>query len=150
MLKKIFATDDSLVLLVLRLMLALVFFPHGAQKVFGWYGGNGFGPTLGFFVSKGIPAALAFLAIMAESAGVAALVAGLFTRVAALGLAVNMVICAAANHVQNGFFMNWTGKQAGEGFEFHILVVAIALGLMIGGGGRWSLDGLISQKTARN
>ncbi|MBI5101633.1 MAG: DoxX family protein [Nitrospirae bacterium] len=148
MLKRILGTDDSYALLVLRIMLALVFFPHGAQKVFGWFGGNGFSPTLGFFVSKGIPAALAFLAIMAESVGVAALFAGLFTRVAALGIAVNMIICAAGNHVQNGFFMNWTGKQQGEGFEFHILAVAISLALIIGGGGRWSVDGLISGKRA--
>jgi len=146
MLNKILITDDSSALLVLRLLLALVFFPHGAQKVFGWFGGNGFNATMGFFVSKGTPAILAFMAIMAESVGVVALFAGALTRIAALGIAVNMVVCAAGNHVQNGFFMNWFGSQKGEGFEFHILAVAIALALMIGGGGRWSVDGLISGK----
>jgi putative oxidoreductase len=147
MLKKIIGTDDSVSLFVLRLMLALVFFPHGAQKVFGWFGGSGFSATMGFFVEKaGVPTVLAFLAIMAESAGVLALFAGLFTRVAAVGIAVNMIICAAGNHVKNGFFMNWMGKQPGEGFEYHILAVAISLALIISGGGRWSLDRMISKR----
>ncbi len=149
MLKKILDTDDSFMQLVLRLMLALVFFPHGAQKVFGWFGGNGFSATMGFFVGKGTPAFLAFLAIMAESVGVLALFAGLFTRFAALGIAVNMVICAAGAHVQNGFFMNWMGTQKGEGFEYHILAVTISLALMLSGGGRWSLDRLLSQRYLR-
>ena len=147
MLKKILMTDDSVSLFVLRLMLALVFFPHGAQKVFGWFGGNGFSATMGFFVDKaGIPWLLAFLAVLAESAGVLALFAGIFTRVAALGIAVNMIICAAGNHVKNGFFMNWMGQQQGEGFEFHILAVAICIALIISGGGKWSLDGLLSRR----
>lgn len=147
MLKKILYTDDSVALLVLRLMLALVFFPHGAQKVLGWFGGDGFSATMGFFVDKaGIPWVLAFLAVLAESAGVLALLAGIFTRVAALGIAVNMIICAAGNHLKNGFFMNWMGKQQGEGFEFHILAVAISLALIISGGGKWSLDGFLSRR----
>lgn len=141
MLKKILMTDDSISLFVLRVLLALVFFPHGAQKIFGWFGGSGFSATLSFFVDKaGIPMFLAVLAIMAETVGVLALFAGLFTRVAALGIAVNMIVCAAGNHLKNGFFMNWMGNQSGEGFEFHILAVAISLALIISGGGRWSLD----------
>lgn len=147
MLKKILYTEDSVAQLVLRLMLALVFFPHGAQKVLGWFGGDGFSATMGFFVDKaGIPWVLAFLAVLAESAGVLALLAGIFTRVAALGIAVNMIICAAGNHLKNGFFMNWMGNQQGEGFEFHILAVAISLALIISGGGKWSLDGLLFRR----
>lgn len=147
MLKKILVTDDSATQLVLRLMLALVFFPHGAQKIFGWFGGDGFSATMGLFVDKaGIPWILAFLAVLAESAGVLALFAGIFTRFAALGIAVNMIICAAGNHVKNGFFMNWMGKQQGEGFEYHILAVAICIALIISGGGKWSLDGLLSRR----
>lgn len=147
MLKKILVTDDSVTQLVLRLMLALVFFPHGAQKAFAWFGGNGFSATMGFFVDKaGIPWVLAFLAVLAETAGVLALFAGIFTRIAALGIAVNMIICAAGNHVKNGFFMNWMGNQQGEGFEFHILAVAICIALIISGGGKWSLDRLLSER----
>ncbi|UCG78561.1 MAG: DoxX family protein [Nitrospirota bacterium] len=146
MLNKILRTDDEYASLVLRVMLGLVFFPHGAQKLFGWFGGNGFSATMGFFTTQaGIPTIFAFLAIMAESVGALALIAGFFTRVAALGIAVNMVICALANHLQHGFFMNWFGQQKGEGFEFHILAVALAAGLIIKGGGRWSVDGVLSK-----
>lgn len=146
MYKLILKTDNDVSALTLRLMLALVFFPHGAQKVLGWYGGMGFMGTLDAFTKGGIPTVLAVLAIMAESVGVLALFAGFFTRLAAFGIGANMVICAMGNHVKNGFFMNWFGTQQGEGFEFHILAVAIAVALMIKGGGLFSLDHMIAPK----
>jgi len=147
MFKKLFQTNDDNAMLLLRLFLGLVFFPHGMQKVFGWFGGSGFSATMDMFTSKaGFPAALAFLAIMAESLGAVSLIAGFFTRMAALGIGVNMIVCALGNHVKNGLFMNWMGAQKGEGFEYHLLVVAISAALIIGGGGRWSLDGLIGRK----
>lgn len=146
MFKKLLQTNDDIAMLVLRLFLGLVFFPHGMQKVFGWFGGSGFSVTMDMFTSKaGIPAVLAFFAIMAESLGAVALIAGFFTRIAALGIGVNMIVCALGNHVKNGFFMNWMGTQKGEGFEYHILVAAISAALIIGGGGKWSLDGLIDR-----
>ncbi len=147
MFKKLVRTNDDTAMLVLRLFLGLVFFPHGMQKVFGWFGGIGFSATMDIFTSKaGFPAALAFLAIMAESLGVVALIAGFFTRIAAFGIGVNMIVCALGNHVKNGFFMNWMGTQKGEGFEYHLLAVAISAALIISGGGKWSLDGLIDRK----
>lgn len=147
MVKKLVRTNDDTAMLVLRLFLGLVFFPHGMQKVFGWFGGSGFSATMDIFTSKaGFPAALAFLAIMAESLGVVALIAGFFTRMAALGIGENMIVCALGNHVKNGFFMNWMGTQKGEGFEYHLLAVAISAALIISGGGKWSLDGLIDRK----
>ena len=147
MFKKLVQTKDAYAMLLLRLFLGLVFFPHGMQKVFGWFGGSGFSASMEMFTAKaGFPAALALLAIMAESLGSIALIAGLFTRIAALGIGVNMIVCALGNHVKNGFFMNWMGTQKGEGFEYHLLVVAISAALIIGGGGRWSLDGLIERK----
>ena len=146
MFKKLFHTNDDTAMLALRLFLGLVFFPHGMQKVFGWFGGNGFSASMDMFTKGGVPAALAFLAIMAESLGAVALIAGFFTRIAALGIAVNMIICALGNHVKNGFFMNWMGTQKGEGFEYHLLVVGISAALIISGGGKWSLDGLIGRK----
>jgi putative oxidoreductase len=147
MIKRLFQTDDDISGLILRILLGIVFLPHGAQKVFGWFGGSGFSTTMEMFTVKaGIPVLFAFLAIMAESIGPVFLIAGFFTRIAALGLAVNMIVCAAGNHLKNGFFMNWFGNQQGEGFEYHILVVAIAAALMIKGGGRWSVDGIISKK----
>ena len=141
MLKKLFHTKDDVTALVLRLMLGIVFFPHGMQKLFGWFGGPGFSGMMGMFTDKmGIPAVFAFLAIMAEGLGALGLISGLLTRVAAFGIAVNMAVAVYLLHFQNGFFMNWFGNQKGEGYEYHLLVIAIAIALMIKGGGKWSVD----------
>jgi len=139
--RKIFGTADSWSLLILRLTVGIVIFPHGAQKLFGWFGGNGFMATMGFFTNKmNIPAFLAFLAIMAESLGSMGLIIGLLTRVAAFGILCNMIVAIWMVHWPNGFFMNWMGKQKGEGFEYLLLVIGICLALMISGGGKWSVD----------
>ena len=145
--KKLFQTNDDTVALVLRLALGIVFFPHGMQKLFGWFGGYGFEGTMGFFTAKiGIPAVFAFLAIMAEGLGSLGLIAGLGTRVAAFGISVNMAVAVLMLHLQNGFFMNWFGNQKGEGYEYHLLVIGIGIALMITGGGKWSLDGMIAKR----
>ncbi len=137
-------TDDSLAYLILRLALGIVFFPHGAQKLLGWFAGYGFSGTMQFFTqTMGIPAVFAFLAIMAEFLGSLALILGFGTRVAALGIAIVMVVAVLTTHLQHGFFMNWFGNQQGEGFEFHVLVIAIALVLGLKGAGLYSVDGLM-------
>jgi putative oxidoreductase len=146
MLKKLVQTDTDIAGFVLRALLGIVFFPHGAQKVLGWFGGQGFTGTMEGFEKMGIPAFFALLAILAESAGSLGLIIGLLTRVAAFGIACNMVVAVVLIHFKNGFFMNWFGQKHGEGFEYHILVIAIALALMIKGGGRWSIDRLITGK----
>jgi putative oxidoreductase len=149
MFKKLFQTNDDAALLVLRLLLGIVFFPHGMQKLFGLFGGPGFSGMMGMFTDKmGIPAVFAFLAIMAEGLGSLGLITGLLTRVAAFGIAVEMAVAVYMVHWQNGFYMNWFGNQKGEGFEFHLLVIAIGIALMIRGGGKWSIDRAISQKVA--
>ena len=141
MFKKLIHTKDDVAVLVLRLMLGIVFFPHGMQKLFGWFGGPGFSGMMGMFTDKmGIPAVFAFLAIMAEGLGALGLITGLLTRVAAFGIAVNMAVAVYMLHFQNGFFMNWFGNQKGEGYEYHLLVIAISIALMIKGGGTWSAD----------
>lgn len=137
------STAQSSVALLLRLVLAIVIFPHGAQKMLGWYGGHGWKGTMGFFRSQGIPAVFGGLAILAEFLGPWGLVLGLFTRVAAFGVAVTMTVAALKVHRSVGFFMNWGGTLQGEGFEFHILAAGIAVTLMILGGGAWSLDALL-------
>jgi len=143
----LFKTDSSVTSLILRLALGAVFFPHGAQKVLGWFGGYGFTGTMGFFTgTMHIPALFAFLAIAAEFAGSIGLILGLGTRIAALGIASTMVVAIATVHAQFGFFMNWTGAQKGEGFEYHILAIAIAVALIIRGGGLLSADGAIAKK----
>lgn len=141
MFRKLIATSDDRVATLLRVVLGLVMFPHGAQKVFGWFGGGGLEGTMGFMTGVvGVPAALAALAIAAEFLGSLGLIAGLFTRVAGFGILSVMVVAALTVHWSNGFFMNWTGAQAGEGFEFHILAAVIALAVMVKGGGALSLD----------
>ncbi len=145
-LQHLFKTDSTVSTLLLRVALGAVFFPHGAQKVLGWFGGYGFAGTMGFMTgTMHIPAFFAFLAIAAEFAGSLALIIGLFTRVASLGIASVMLVAIATVHAQFGFFMNWTGTQKGEGFEYHLLALAIAVALIIRGGGKWSADAKIAQ-----
>lgn len=144
--KALFQTHPEITPLLLRVTLAAVFFPHGAQKVLGWFGGHGFAGTMGFFTGQmHIPTPFAFLAIAAEFAGSLALIAGLLTRVSAFGIAATMAVAVATVHWQHGFFMNWSGAQKGEGFEFHLLAIAIALALVIKGGGKWALDALFAR-----
>lgn len=138
------STTSSATLTILRITLGLVILPHGLQKTAGWFGGHGFSATMDGFVGMGIPAVFAFLAIAAESAGALALIAGFTTRIAAFGIGVTMAV-AALTHRANGFFMNWFGGQAGEGYEYHLLAIGIALALMIGGAGRFSLDRIVTR-----
>ncbi|MEK6405855.1 MAG: DoxX family protein [Acidobacteriota bacterium] len=149
MLKWLLGTDGSVVGLVLRITLAVVMFPHGAQKVFGWFGGHGFKNTLKFFVSSGVPAPFALLAIAAEFLGPVGLALGLLTRVAAFGIGCVMLVAIVTVHLPHGFFMNWEGKQKGEGFEYHLLALGVAIALMIVGGGLWSVDHALSLTGAR-
>ena len=143
--KKIINTDNDIAALVLRLALGAVFYFHGMQKLTTMYGGYGFEGTMGFFTTKlGIPAVFAFLAIIAEGLGWVGLVSGFLTRVAAFGITVNMIVAVKMLHWQNGIFMNWFGNQKGEGFEYHILAIAIGIALMIKGGGALSMDRVLS------
>ena len=141
MIRKLFATDDSTATAILRLALGVIFFAHGAQKMLGWFGGFGFSGTMGFFTgTMHIPAPLAFLAIVAEFFGGIGLILGFLTRIAAFGIAVNMLVAIAAVHGAFGLFMNWSGTQKGEGFEYHLLVLAMTAFLMIRGAGAFSVD----------
>lgn len=146
MVRKIVNTPNAFYLTILRLALGCVFFAHGAQKVLGWWGGYGLRPTFDSFTQNmHIPAALAVLAIAAEFLGGLGLIVGLLGRVAALGILCNMVVAIKMVHWKNGFFMNWAGNQKGEGFEFHILAIAIALAIIIKGCGAISFDRLFTK-----
>ena len=145
MLRKLFATDDNTATAILRLVLGVVFFAHGAQKMLGWFGGFGFWGTMGYFTAAmHIPAPLALLAIAAEFFGGLGLILGFLTRIAALGIATNMVVAIATVHSAFGFFMNWAGTQKGEGFEYHLLVLSMTAFLMIRGAGAFSVDRAIA------
>ncbi|MGH7259562.1 MAG: DoxX family protein [Nitrospiraceae bacterium] len=148
--KAFFQTDDSWTGLILRLTLGLVIFPHGAQKLLGWYGGFGFDGTLGFFTEKmGIPWLIAFLIIIGESFGSLGLLVGFLTRFSAASIGVIMLGAITLVHWPNGFFMNWFGKQAGEGYEYHLLVLGISIALTVIGAGRWSVDQQVAQRIAK-
>src|SRR5580698_8100213 len=126
MLRSLLVTEDSKATAILRLVLGIVFFAHGAQKLLGWYGGPGFSGSMGLFTGYlHIPAPLAFLAFAAEFFGGLGLILGFLTRIAAFGIAVNMLVAIATVHRAFGFFMNWNGNQKGEGFEYHLLVLAV-------------------------
>ena len=141
MLQKIVHTSNDSAIAILRLALGVVFFAHGAQKMLGWFGGYGFSGTMGFFTHQmGIPAPFAFLAICAEFFGGLGLIVGFLGRIAAFGIMCNMIVAVMMVHRYNGLFMNWFGNQKGEGYEYHLLVFAIAIALMIKGGGKWSVD----------
>lgn len=145
--KRLFETDDSWVRLAQRLVLAAVIFPHGAQKLLGWFGGFGFEGTMGFLTQgAGLPAPLAVTVILAESVGAVALALGLFSRVTALGIASVMVGAVVTTHLGNGFFMNWAGSQAGEGFEYHLLALALAVPVIVKGGGALAVDSALARR----
>lgn len=146
---RLLATHDDLGATIARVALAGVMFPHGAQKVFGWFGGYGLSGTMGFMTGGlGIPAPLAALAIFTELLAPLALLVGLLARPAALGIAVIMAVAALTVHASHGFFMNWSGAQQGEGFEYHIIAAALALVVVVRGAGKASLDAALARRLA--
>ena len=148
--KKLLATIDSYGPTILRIALGGVLIVHGLQKTVGLCGGNGFAGTMKFFTgSLHIPYVFALAAIITESLGSACIILGLLTRFWSLGVAIMISVAAYKVHLPNGFFMNWSGKQKGEGFEYHILMVAMALTLMVPGAGRASLDAALAGTKAK-
>ena len=144
-LKKFIETPNDPLLSVLRLTLGVIFFAHGAQQTLGLFGGYGFAGTMNFFTTTmHIPPPLAFVAIMAQFVGGIALILGLASRLAAFSIAVNMLVAIAMVHAHYGLFMNWFGTQKGEGFEYHLLAIAVALPIIIRGSGAFSLDRLLA------
>lgn len=149
MFRKLIHTSDDYTLTLLRAALGIVFFAHGAQKVPGWFGGGGWSNSMDYFTQTlGIPGLLAVLAILAEFLGGLCLILGFLTRVVALGIAIDMAVALFLVHLPNGFFMNWSGNQKGEGFEFHVLAISIAIALMARGGGAMSFDRILDNWVA--
>jgi len=142
--EQLLATSDSWAITLIRVTLGVIMFGHGAQKVLGWFGGYGLKGTTGYLTSIGIPLPVAYLVCFTEFLGGIALVIGLLTRLAALGVALVMVGAAVKVHLPNGFFMNWAltpGK--GHGFETNLALLAMALACVIAGGGALSIDRLL-------
>ena len=148
LLSSLVVTRDSFAPTALRLALGLMILPHGLQKTLGWFGGYGFKGSMDYLTGTiGAPWIFALLAILAESVGGLMLIAGLGTRLAALGVG-GVMLVATTQHWANGFFMNWYGNQKGEGVEFHLLALGIVAALLMLGGGRLSVDSLVGRGNA--
>ncbi len=145
MVKKLMGTSNDVSLTTLRVVLGVVFCAHGAQRMLGWFGGDGFQVSMGGYAHMGIPAPAALLIICAQFFGGLGLILGLFTRIASLGVAGLMIGAIFMVHLQNGFFMNWMGTQKGEGIEYHLLALAMAAALLLRGAGAFSLDRTLSK-----
>lgn len=146
MLLRIVGTEGDWVIAIIRIVLGVVFFAHGAQMALGWFGGAGIQSTLSTFRKNlQIPAPLALLSVAAQFLGGLGLIVGLLSRVAAFGIAIVMSVALLVVHRKFGFFMNWFGEKQGHGIEYHILVLALALTVMIKGAGAFSLDQVLYQ-----
>lgn len=145
MFRNFLKTNNDVTFTILRLVLGIVFFAHGAQKVFGWFGGYGFSATLQGMSGMGLPKVVVLLVIATEFAGALLLIFGALTRLAALGIVGEMIGAVLMVHLPNGFFMNWAGNQKGEGFEYHLLAIAIAVALLVKGAGAYSVDGALTE-----
>jgi putative oxidoreductase len=149
--KFLLKTNNSFAPTLARITLGIVMFPHGAQKVLGWFGGYGFHGSMNFFTEQmHIPAVFAMLAIAAEFLGSLGLITGFLSRVAAFGIAVNMIVAVKMVHAANGFFINWFGNQKGEGYEYHILAIGLALIVIIYGAGKASVDAALAKPAKKN
>ena len=150
MLRKLLETPKSPALAVIRVVLGVVMFAHGAQKALGWFGGHGPSGTIGFFdQALGVPAVLTLLVIAAEFLGGLGLIVGALGRIAAAGVIAVMLGAVGLVHLENGFFMDWTGQQAGQGFEFHLLVIAMAVAVALRGSGALSVDRVLLKREWR-
>src|SRR5258707_7937888 len=139
-------TDGDWVITIVRIVVGVVFFAQGAQKAWGGLGGTGLQSTMRVFREQlQIPTPLALLSVAAEFLGGLGLIVGFLSRIAALGIATVMIVALIAVHGKFGFFMNWYGEKKGHGIEYHILVLALALTVMIKGAGAFSLDQFLYQ-----
>jgi putative oxidoreductase len=147
---KLLATSPDFTLTVARVILAIIFFAHGSQKAFGWFDGPGFDNALEIFqTTMGIPPALTMFVMFTELAGSIGLALGLLARIAAFGVMMLMMVAPFVNGLYPQFFMNWTGRFMHEGYEYHLLAIALSLGVMVRGGGAWSVDGELTGRLAK-
>lgn len=146
---KILLTDkNNMSAFIARLALGIVVFPHGAQKLLGWFGGYGFQRSMEF-MTQGVhlPYIIGLLVILIEFFGALFLIFGFLTRISALGILGNFIGVVITSHSTSGFFMNWSGQaNIGEGLEYFILLFGLAIISLLAGGGKFSLDTLLTNK----
>lgn len=142
----IFSSDGSYLGLLLRVTAGAIMLPHGAQKMIGLFGGYGFKPTMDYFTqTMGLPWIISFLVIIIEFAGALSLIFGFASKIWALAFIAVMIGAIMTTSYKNGFFMNWFGNQSGEGYEFHLLMIAICIGVVITGSGKYALDNMFNR-----
>lgn len=145
--KTLLTTNPNVGNSIARLTLGLVILPHGAQKLLGLFGGLGYSGTIEFFITQmGLPSLVAFSVIMIEFFGSLGLILGFLSRFWALSLSGMFLGIIFTTQLEHGFFMNWFGNQAGEGYEYSLLVIGLALSILVNGSGKWSIDNLITKK----
>lgn len=140
------ATQPATSPFILRLIFAIVLWPHGAQLLLGLFGGPGYANSMTMFGLFGLPSVVSFLVIFLQFFGSIFILLGLFTRLVSAATIILFICMIVKAHLPFGFFMDWTGTLQGEGFEYHILAIGILLSLTVTGAGRYSIDGLISKK----
>lgn len=144
MIESLTGTHADWVVGIARILLGIIFFGHGAQKMLGWYGGPGLANSMRAFTEHlHLPSTLAFLVIAGELFSGIGLIVGLFSRIAALVIALTMVGAIATVHFRFGLFLNWFGNQKGHGIEYHLMAIALALVVVVKGAGAFSLDRLV-------
>ena len=139
----IFVTSKDYTGLIIRMTLGAVMFPHGAQKMLGWFGGSGFSKEVELLQQLDIPWLVAVMVILIEFFGAISLMVGFASRLWSIAIGVLFIGIIFMEHLQYGFFMNWFGDQAGEGFEYHLLVIGLCVALLVQGSGKYALDSLI-------
>jgi putative oxidoreductase len=145
--KLIFGTNNDWTGLITRLTIGLILFPHGAQKMLGLFGGYGFSGTMSFFTgTMHLPWLIGFLVIIIEFIGSLSLIAGFSSRIWSAIVIIQMIGIILTSHIDNGFFMNWFGTQKGEGYEYHLLVIGLAIATVANGSGKYSVDGIIDSE----
>lgn len=149
-LSNIVSTGDHYTGFIYRITLGIVILPHGLQLLLGWFGGFGFAGSMQYFTqAEGLPWLVGFLVIILQSFGALAILAGLGARLMAFATIIMFAGMIITSHLDYGFFMNWGGNQQGEGFEYHLLVIGLALALMLNGAGRYSVDLYLTRKMAQ-
>jgi putative oxidoreductase len=149
MIESLTGTHADWVVGIARILLGIIFFGHGAQKMLGWYGGPGLANSVRAFTEHlHLPSTLAFLVIAGELFSGIGLIVGLFSRIAALVIALTMVGAIATVHFRFGLFLNWFGNQKGHGIEYHLLAIALALVVVVKGAGAFSVDRLVYEHTS--
>lgn len=137
----IFKTNNDWTGLIIRLTVGLIMFPHGAQKVLGWFGGPGYTNEMNFFTETlNLPWLIAFLVIVIEFAGSISLIIGFASRIWSIAMIILFIGIIFTAHFEHGFFMNWFGNQKGEGYEYHLLIIGLSLTTIINGSGKYSVD----------